>query len=1288
MKSEHKFNALNGCKNVSRHELEGIINLAKIENNSDVVFRLSKVLNDQPQEQYFNIAVASYSTTGLNGAQHTGDYKEALDDCGRLRHGFHFVNGKVVKVVAKPKPAATKKPVIKKTTTTKKQVVTKKPNEQQTAKEIVFDEKKVERLLHINLKSDIATYNHDKWLIDNNFKNSSIGLVPDKARKNKEYIKLKKIMDYEILISKKTAKYLKDDNKISMMQRQANLKEYKKRLAIEIEKVKKINDQQLTKEIIGYALVDNVTSEIVASKKTLSELKTFFEKLVQVAPFDELPPLIYEIYSVNNKNVLGNKIDGFKNELTPQKKEIEVEKLAPVEPKNSILITTETFRKMTVSELKKFTLTYYNENLKGKKVAIENHLKEVVFVGGAGRKILKPMYSEKVAVLEHLEELIKNSTYNNFGNRKETDSKDVLGYLNFKSKITIDGVKRHVRISVILDIQRKTNFKTFEVGGNKKSGDLPKVAVASPKDGDKKPLSENKTTNIIPKKEIEAKKNSQDKPKPEIKTTNFEQKYKVSFTDLIDFLSAGSMDLPMIYNNYEFATIEPNYTQFATDFLNHKYYNNIKVSGKGYKVFEYDSKETLTIPVEIVQHFAVKTPAKKDFITNLKNIISKDKLRPVMTGIFVDKEYYVATDAHVLVCLSNADNTTEVGKIIRLDLEKEYKDYIKAFGSGKPELSKANYSSEYKYIDGKYPQYENVIPKYKNFTALKDVNYWITICENFLKFTQAEKGLINTLVIGTPENEVILNVKMALRVFKSLAENGNQKIKIGYSAKNKAIIAKTEGKDFGLIMPIQNLDSEFITSERINLPDGFNENGLSGLGLNSLFKNEGLKATAKDKDTIAFNKLIIDAKRNGILDSKVLSLGTCKNALLKFAGNHKIFISGKIIKKTMTKDKNHSLTFEHYINLPDYINNPIAIFKSDTVDDSLVVLTELKNHLEKPIIVAIHIGKTIKINQIKSLYSKDSLGIYAKWIKKGLLLYEDKKSDLFQQLTTLIIAERNKSLNKDNTKGLNIANDIKKSKKTLKGVGLISNVIGNVIASSVLGQPAKTSIAAQMKQRANTKQEYYIIPDRDISNFLGKIEKKQKESVAITLTGGQGSMKTRLCFQLMNTLAQNYKVGHASIEEHPASTLYYDKVHQYLNKKAMHNVSAPEINSIDDVHKLCRENDVIVIDSFSKLQEMQRGCELDKDFRKRYDGKLFIIIYQLTSDGKMRGGAKSQFDGDIIGFIKKEPNYKENYCYWDKNRYQNKNLDDLKFNIYQGKLQNNQQEPEAENNLEFSFNVK
>jgi hypothetical protein len=425
---------------------------------------------------------------------------------------------------------------------------------------------------------------------------------------------------------------------------------------------------------------------------------------------------------------------------------------------NAIETSTDKFRKMTVSELRKFTLDYYNENLKGKKATIKNHLKEVVFVAGAGRKMLQPIYSEKVAVIEHLEELIKNSTYNNWGERKEKDSPDVLGYLNFKSKITIDGQKRHVRISVILDRDRKTKLKTFEVGGNKKSGDLPKVAVASPKDGDKKPLSKNKDT---------------------------------------------------------------------------------------------------------------------------------------------------------------------------------------------------------------------------------------------------KKGL----------------------------------------------------------------------------------------------------------------------------------------------------------------------------NCPNVVKKPI----------------------EKPKPVA----------------------------------------------------------------------------------KLPANVDKNSLAYKMANRPKNV--------------EYFVIPDKDISRLLGKIEKKTKESVFISLTGGEGSMKTRKAFQLINTFAQNYKVGHASIEEHPESTLYFDKAEQYLNAKALDNIKNPYINSLSSLHKLIIENDVIVIDSFTKMKEIEKSFEVDRDLRKKYDGKLFIVIFQQTTDGSMRGGSKSQFDADIVLFTEKFDDYKQNYVYATKNRYSSET--GLKFNIYSKQLQGEKKEQRPGTEVQpktkkLSFKVK
>lgn len=213
----------------------------------------------------------------------------------------------------------------------------------------------------------------------------------------------------------------------------------------------------------------------------------------------------------------------------------------------------------------------------------------------------------------------------------------------------------------------------------------------------------------------------------------------------------------------------------------------------------------------------------------------------------------------------------------------------------------------------------------------------------------------------------------------------------------------------------------------------------------------------------------------------------------------------------------------------------------------------------------------------------------------------------------------------------------------------------------------RSSLAYKMANR-NTNFEYFDIENKELSDFLGQIEIKEKESIVISLTGGQGSMKTRFAFQFMNALAQKYNCGHASIEEHPESKLYFDKADQYLNEKALNNIEAPEIKNISDLEKLIKNNDVIIIDSYAKMQEIDKGFEIDKDLRKKYNGKLFLVIFQQTSDGKMRGGSKSQFDADIVCFTEKKPNYKENYVWHDKNRYQSKSLDSLHFNIFSGKL--------------------
>jgi hypothetical protein len=210
----------------------------------------------------------------------------------------------------------------------------------------------------------------------------------------------------------------------------------------------------------------------------------------------------------------------------------------------------------------------------------------------------------------------------------------------------------------------------------------------------------------------------------------------------------------------------------------------------------------------------------------------------------------------------------------------------------------------------------------------------------------------------------------------------------------------------------------------------------------------------------------------------------------------------------------------------------------------------------------------------------------------------------------------------------------------------------------------QNTLDAKMAALQTRNWETFVIANPQLQRFLGDVERKSAESTVITIAGGAGSGKTRFAFQFINALAQNYKVGHASLEEHPDSKLYFDKVQQYIDETALPNIEAPEIKNLDQLEALIQRNEVIVIDSFAKLQELNPRFLLDRDLRKKYDGKLFLLIYQLTGEGKMRGGSKSEFDGDIILLTHVAPDYRENYIFPSKNRYNALPATQLRYSTY------------------------
>ncbi|PSG90868.1 zincin-like metallopeptidase domain-containing protein [Aurantibacter aestuarii] len=224
-------------------------------------------------------------------------------------------------------------------------------------------------------------------------------------------------------------------------------------------------------------------------------------------------------------------------------------------------------------------------------------------------------------------------------------------------------------------------------------------------------------------------------------------------------------------------------------------------------------------------------------------------------------------------------------------------------------------------------------------------------------------------------------------------------------------------------------------------------------------------------------------------------------------------------------------------------------------------------------------------------------------------------------------------------------------------------------SNSVPKNNLKKGLNGSLSNRSNNQQRQFfeLLPEhKDLQDFLGKVEIQEHESAVMTLSAPAGSGKTTAVFKMMNAFSESgYKTLFASLEEHPESYLFEKKADQFLSDKAKELIYAPNYSreNINDFLKDIENADVIFVDSMKKLWQYLKGFDLDNDLRKKFKGKLFVIIFQLTSSGKMRGGSDAEFDGDIITFIEKENDFTENYLYHDKNRYATTPIHETKLNV-------------------------
>lgn len=96
----------------------------------------------------------------------------------------------------------------------------------------------------------------------------------------------------------------------------------------------------------------------------------------------------------------------------------------------------------------------------------------------------------------------------------------------------------------------------------------------------------------------------------------------------------------------------------------------------------------------------------------------------------------------------------------------------------------------------------------------------------------------------------------------------------------------------------------------------------------------------------------------------------------------------------------HNLGFYALEHLPEQLENPVAILKSATQDNSLVVFTEFLDQESRPVMAALHLDKMGRIgvtNNVASYYGRKGFSSFLEEQRSmGNVLFEDKKRTLEQ----------------------------------------------------------------------------------------------------------------------------------------------------------------------------------------------------------------------------------------------------------------------------------------------------
>lgn len=157
----------------------------------------------------------------------------------------------------------------------------------------------------------------------------------------------------------------------------------------------------------------------------------------------------------------------------------------------------------------------------------------------------------------------------------------------------------------------------------------------------------------------------------------------------------------------------------------------------------------------------------------------------------------------------------------------------------------------------------------------------------------------------------------------------------------------------------------------------------------------------------------------------------------------------------------------------------------------------------------------------------------------------------------------------------------------------------------------------------------------------------------ITLSAKAGTGKTQFSLQLLEILQANYNVGYVSNEESVEQLAFTS------NRINTTNVPICEIKTVYDVRDCIQGRDVLIVDSFSKLEAGNMKARQVEKYaldiiikHAKLNKCCVILVTHNTKSGQSKGSSLVQHDPDAnlyIETVEEQPNLRR--IWFEKNRF-------------------------------------